>query len=138
MGLFLFTKIRVIAIYKCMVVITRGEVNRFVLTLNEKATVDSPEFLMVLYDKSLRAVIKFFLTDVSTNSDYNEFVLEEGVDETIPRGEYKYKVYQKDNQDDEDIPSENYLLEVGLLISVGSANSSTTYSRTDSSVVYDS
>lgn len=121
-----------------MVVINRGELNTFVLTLNEKATVANPEFLMVLYDKSLRVTQKFFLTDVSTNSDYNKFNLTEGTDETIPRGQYVYKVYQKDNQDDEDIPSDNYLLEVGLLFSVGSSNGSTTYSRTDTSVVYDS
>ena len=120
-----------------MVVINRGSSNNFVLTLNEKATLSSPEFLMVLYDKHDRALIKFFLTDTSTVDAYNEFTLVEGTDETIPEGDYNYKVYEKSNQDDEDIPAESFLLEEGILRSIGADITEVEYSLSNTNTVYD-
>lgn len=119
-----------------MVVINRGESNTFVMTLNENVSYSSPEFLFVLYDKIGRAVNKFFLTDTSTTSEYNKFTFTEGTDETINRGDYTYKVYEKENQDDEDIPSDVYLLEEGILRSKETILTKVKYSRTDASVAY--
>ena len=120
-----------------MVVINRGASNNFVLTLNEKASYAAPEFLMVLYDKLDRALIKFFLTDTSTVEAYNEFTLIEGTDETIPEGNYNYKVYEKANQDDEDIPAEAFLLEEGILRSIGASITEVEYSLSNTNEVYD-
>lgn len=119
-----------------MIVINRGQENEFVMTLNDRVTISNPEFLMALYGKSQQPLIKFFLTDKSTSDRYNEFSLVEGTDETIPAGQYTYRVYQKANQDDEDIPSSDNIVEEGILKSVVSGNVEVEYSRNDSSKVY--
>lgn len=119
-----------------MIVINRGQDNEFVLTLNDRVTISNPEFLMALYGKSQQPLIKFFLTDESSSDRYNEFSLVEGTDATIPAGQYTYRVYQKANRDDEDIPTSDNLVEEGILKSVGSGNIEVEYSRNDSSKVY--
>ncbi len=119
-----------------MIVINRGESNTFVLTLLDCATYSSPEFLMVLHDKSLRVTQKFFISDISTSSSYSKFSLFEGTDETIPKGDYTYKVYEKANQDNEDIPSDGFILETGILRAKEDTITKVSYSRTDASIGY--
>lgn len=120
-----------------MVVITRGASNTFVLTLGELASYASPEYLMVLYDKHDRAVIKFFLTNLSSDTTYEKFTIVEGTDETIPEGDYTYKVYEKENQDDEDIPADTFLVETGILRSLGADITEVEYSISNTNQVYD-
>jgi len=120
-----------------MVVITRAASNTFVMTLGEKATYVSPEYLLVLYDKHDRALIKFFLTNTSSDTSYEKFTLTEGTDETIPEGDYTYKVYEKANQDDEDIPADTFIVETGILRSLGADITEVEYSISNTNVVYD-
>jgi len=120
-----------------MVVITRGTSQTVVMTLGEKSTYAAPEYLLVLYDKLDRALIKFFIENVSTSTKYEKFQISEGVDPIIPEGDYTYKVYEKEDQLDEDIPSDNFLVETGIFRSVGADITETEYSMTHENVVYD-
>ena len=120
-----------------MIVITREASNTFVMTLGELSTYTSPEYLMVLYDKHDRALIKFFLTNLSSDTTYEKFTIVEGTDETIPEGDYRYKVFEKENQDNEDTPSDTYIVERGMLRSIGAGITEVEYSIDNSNEVYD-
>lgn len=121
-----------------MVVINIGADNTFAMTLSELATIENPSYLMVLEDKQGRTTNKFFLNPVNSSSVYQKFELEEGVDETILAGDYNYSVYQKSNQDDEDIPSASDLLETGILRSLPESEADVEYTiGGGDSVVYD-
>jgi len=114
-----------------MIQIVQGASNSIVLTLTENVTINNPYYLMVLDGRVNEAQIKLFITDTSSYPEhYNLFVLIEGTDITIPfKGDYKYRVFEKEVNTNEDIPSDSYLLQTGLL-RVTSTDEITQYEHT--------
>lgn len=80
-----------------MIYITKGQMNEICLTLKESSAIASPYYLFVFeneYDTTDDPIL-WQPTDLSMYTDrYNLFELEEGVDLTLPTGQYTYKVYE--------------------------------------------
>jgi len=92
-----------------MIVIEKGANNLFCLTLRELSDINYPMEWVIVFEleQSEDYVYTLDKPDVGSNTDYQEFELEEGVDITFPfLGDYYYKAYQKQN---------NLLVEQGMM-----------------------
>lgn len=83
-----------------MITLTKGQIQNIYLTLTEKETISSPNYLFVFEQRSTNTEVKFVLTnakDLSLYKDrYNKFLL--NVNQYFLsklNGQYTYSVYQQ-------------------------------------------
>lgn len=113
-----------------MIYIDKGEINTFALTLSEVTTLANPYYLFVFEGEYNTAVepILWVGTDTSNwPNRYNLFTLEEGVDVTLTKGQYKYSVYESASPIvvDENTNIDDFnLIEEGRMVVAGVAVSS--------------
>lgn len=113
-----------------MIYIDKGEINTFALTLSEVTTLVDPYYLFVFEGEYNTAVepIYWLGTDESNwPVRYNLFTLEEGVDVTLTKGQYKYSVYESDTPiivDENTNTTDLNLIEEGRMVVAGVAVSS--------------
>jgi hypothetical protein len=91
-----------------MIQLTKGATEFIYLTLTEKETIPTPNYLFVFKNRSTNNEVKFVLlyaTDVSQYKErYNKFSIK--VDKYFsskPRGQYSYSVYQQTSTSNTDI-----------------------------------
>lgn len=92
-----------------MIVIEKGAVNTICLTLRELSDLNYPMEWVIVFTLMQSDEYTYTLDkpDIGTNSDYQEFELDEGTDITFKfLGDYSYKAYQKEN---------NLLVEEGMM-----------------------
>ena len=80
-----------------MIYLDKGEINTFVLTLSESATITTPVWLFVFENEFNTESQPIYWVGVDTSPytyRYNLFTLEEGSDLTLIIGQYTYKVYE--------------------------------------------
>lgn len=113
-----------------MIYIDKGEINTFALTLSEVTTLVDPYYLFVFEGEYNTAVEPIYWagTDESNwPARYNLFTLEEGVDVTLIKGQYKYSVYESDTPiivDENTNTTDLNLIEEGRMVVAGVAISS--------------
>jgi mRNA degradation ribonuclease J1/J2 len=113
-----------------MIYIDKGEINTFALTLSEVTTLVNPFYLFVFEGEYNTAVEPIFWAGVDTSNwpqRYNLFTLEEGVDVTLTKGQYKYSVYESLVEiivDENTNTDELNLIEEGRMVVAGVAVSS--------------
>jgi hypothetical protein len=80
-----------------MIYIDKGEVNSIVLTLTEVSTLSNPYYLFVFENEmnTTEDPILFTTLDMSDWKErFNLFLLDEPVDVTLVKGQYRYQVYE--------------------------------------------
>lgn len=76
-----------------MLLITKGEIKSWYLTLTEKVTISNPFFLFSLTHRQTERQYNFILEDISGFPErYNQFLVDES-DYDFFEGEYNYEVY---------------------------------------------
>ena len=104
-----------------MILINKGELNTFDLTLSEKATLSNPFYLFVFQSDITKDYTRKVIADTSTyQRRYNRFEITEGTDITFnPTGFYHYKIYEQTSSTNTDETQSTGLVEVGKLKVVG-------------------
>jgi len=98
-----------------MLLITKGEVKNWILTLSEKVTISNPYFLFYLTHRQTNKTYAFLSDDISTFTErYNEFVIDEN-DYDFFEGEYLYQVYAQISSSNLNPALADELVEEGLL-----------------------
>lgn len=80
-----------------MIYIDKGEINTFALTLSEVTTLVDPYYLFVFEGEFNTAIQPIYWVGTDESNwpvRYNLFTLEEGVDVTLIKGQYKYTVFE--------------------------------------------
>jgi len=102
-----------------MIQLTKGQTQYIYLTLTEKETISSPNYLFIFKNRSTNYEVKFVLlnnADTSAFKDrYNKFSIK--VDKYFsskPKGQYTYSVYQQTSTANTD-PTGLTLLESGIM-----------------------
>lgn len=118
-----------------MIVLTKGQNQYIYLTLTEKQTISSPNYLFVFEQRSTNTEVKFVLTnakDLSSHKDrYNKFLL--NVNQYFLsklNGQYTYSVYQQTSATNTTTTGLT-LLESGIMMLKESEDVYTEYSTTD-------
>lgn len=118
-----------------MIVLTKGQNQYIYLTLTEKQTISSPNYLFVFEQRSTNTEVKFVLTnakDLSLYKDrYNKFLL--NVNQYFLsklNGQYTYSVYQQTSATNTTTTGLT-LLESGVMMLKDSEELYTEYSTTD-------
>lgn len=118
-----------------MIVLTKGQNQYIYLTLTEKQTISSPNYLFVFEQRSTNTEVKFVLTnakDLSLYKDrYNKFLL--NVNQYFLsklNGQYTYSVYQQTSATNTTTTGLT-LLESGVMMLKDSEEVYTEYSTTD-------
>lgn len=113
-----------------MIYIDKGEINTFALTLSEVTTLVDPFYLFVFEGEYNTAVEPIYWVGTDTSNwpqRYNLFTIEEGVDVTLTKGQYKYSVYESATPiviDENTNTDQLNLIEEGRLVVAGVAVSS--------------
>jgi hypothetical protein len=102
-----------------MIQLTKGQTQFVYLTLTEKQTISSPNYLFTFKNRSTNTEVKFvllFAADVSLFKErYNKFSIK--VDKYFsskPRGQWTYSVYQQTSTSNTDVTGLT-LLESGIM-----------------------
>ena len=102
-----------------MIQLTKGQTNFIYLTLTEKQTISSPNYLFTFKNRSTNTEVKFVLlyaADVSLFKErYNKFSIK--VDKYFsskPRGQWTYNIYQQTSTSNTDVTGLT-LLESGIM-----------------------
>jgi len=102
-----------------MIQLTKGQTQYIYLTLTEKETISSPNYLFIFKNRSTNYEVKFVLlnnADTSAFKDrYNKFSIK--VDKYFsskPKGQYTYSIYQQTSTANTD-PTGLTLLESGIM-----------------------
>jgi hypothetical protein len=125
-----FLNVKVLNFNIVMIYIDKGEINTFALTLSEVTTLVNPYYLFVFEGEYNTAVEPIFWVGTDTSNwpvRYNLFTLEEGVDVTLIKGQYKYSVFESDTPiivDENTNTDELNLIEEGRMVVAGVAVSS--------------
>jgi hypothetical protein len=118
-----------------MIHFTKGQTDKIVLTLTEKASLNSPNYLFIFKSRNTNDEVKFVLlnnADVSLYpSRYNEFhIVANTYFTNINSGEYSYEVYEQSSTTNTDASLTTGLLEKGQMSLKNSTNFSfTTYNE---------
>lgn len=126
----MFLNVKLLNFNIVMIYIDKGEINTFALTLSEVTTLVNPYYLFVFEGEYNTAVEPIFWVGTDTSNwpvRYNLFTLEEGVDVTLIKGQYKYSVYESDTPiivDENTNTDELNLIEEGRMVVAGVAVSS--------------
>jgi mRNA degradation ribonuclease J1/J2 len=125
-----FLNVKVLNFNIVMIYIDKGEINTFALTLSEVTTLVNPYYLFVFEGEYNTAVEPIYWVGDDTSNwpvRYNLFTLEEGVDVTLIKGQYKYSVFESDTPiivDENTNTDELNLIEEGRMVVAGVAVSS--------------
>ncbi len=118
-----------------MIQLTKGVTQFIYLTLTEKETLASPNYLFVFKNRSTNTEVKFVLlnaADVSLFKErYNKFSLK--IDKYFsskPKGQYTYSVYEQTSTTNQDTTGLN-LLESGIMWLNDAENVYTEYQTND-------
>ena len=102
-----------------MIQLTKGQTEYIYLTLTEKQTISSPNYLFTFKNRSTNTEVKFvllFAADVSLFKErYNKFSIK--VDKYFsskPRGQWTYSVYEQTSTSNTDVTGLT-LLESGIM-----------------------
>lgn len=126
----MFLNVKLLNFNIVMIYIDKGEINTFALTLSEVTTLVNPYYLFVFEGEYNTAVEPIYWVGTDTSNwpvRYNLFTLEEGVDVTLIKGQYKYSVYESDTPiivDENTNTDELNLIEEGRMVVAGVAVSS--------------
>ncbi len=118
-----------------MITLTKGQIQNIYLTLTEKQTISSPNYLFVFEQRSTNTEVKFVLTnakDLSLYKDrYNKFLL--NVNQYFLsklNGQYTYSVYQQSSATNTSTTG-LVLLESGIMMLQDDENVYTEYTTKD-------
>ena len=126
----MFLNVKLLNFNIVMIYIDKGEINTFALTLSEVTTLVNPYYLFVFEGEYNTAVEPIYWVGTDTSNwpvRYNLFTLEEGVDVTLIKGQYKYSVFESDTPiivDENTNTDELNLIEEGRMVVAGVAVSS--------------
>jgi hypothetical protein len=114
--------------------LTKGQTQNIILTLTEKQTLTSPNYLFVFENRSTNTDVKFVklnATDISAYKDrYNEFsIVVNNYFNTALNGQYSYSVYEQTSTTNTN-PTGLNLLESGIMELSGTTISFTEYETT--------
>ena len=117
-----------------MIQLTKGQTQNIILTLTEKQTLTSPNYLFVFENRSTNTDVKFVKlnnTDISQYKErYNEFsIVVNSYFNTSLNGQYTYTVYEQASTSNLD-PTGLNLLETGIMELEGTTISFTEYETT--------
>lgn len=118
-----------------VITLTKGQIQNIYLTLTEKETISSPNYLFVFEQRSTNTEVKFVLTnakDLSLYKDrYNKFLL--NVNQYFLsklNGQYTYSVYQQTSATNTSTTG-LVLLESGIMMLQDDENVYTEYTTKD-------
>lgn len=131
-----------------MILITRGQANQVVVTLKEKVTLVTPDFLFEFKNDDSKDKSFFIASDISTFQDrFNEFTITEKTASPDPlagevalrEGFYTYKVYEQNSTTNLDPDLAGDVVESGKVKVIDATDASLpTYSgETKTKPVYD-
>jgi len=114
--------------------LTKGQTQNIILTLTEKQTLTSPNYLFIFENRSTNTDIKFVKlnnTDISPYKErYNEFsIVVNSYFNTALNGQYTYTIYEQTSTTNTD-PTGLNLLETGIMELEGTTISFTEYETT--------
>jgi hypothetical protein len=114
--------------------LTKGQTQNIILTLTEKQTLTSPNYLFVFENRSTNTDIKFVRlnnADISAYKErYNEFsIVVNSFFNTALNGQYTYSVYEQASPSNTN-PTGLNLLETGIMELEGTTISFTEYETT--------
>jgi hypothetical protein len=114
--------------------LTKGQTQNIILTLTEKQTITSPNYLFVFENRSTNTEVKFVKlnnTDVSAYKErYNEFSIVVNTHfNTSLNGQYTYTIYEQTSTSNTN-PTGLNLLESGIMELSGTTISFTEYETT--------
>ena len=117
-----------------MIRLTKGQTQNIILTLTEKQTLTSPNYLFVFENRSTNTDIKFVRlnnADISAYKErYNEFsIVVNSFFNTALNGQYTYSVYEQASPSNTN-PTGLNLLETGIMELEGTTISFTEYETT--------
>jgi hypothetical protein len=117
-----------------MIQLTKGQTQNIILTLTEKQTLTSPNYLFVFENRSTNTDVKFVKlnnTDISAYKErYNEFtIVVNSHFNTSLIGQYTYSVYEQASSSNLN-PTGLNLLETGIMELSGTTISFTEYETT--------
>ena len=117
-----------------MIQLTKGQTQNIILTLTEKQTLISPNYLFIFENRSTNTDVKFVKlnnTDISQYKErYNEFtIVVNSYFNTSLNGQYTYTVYEQASTTNTD-PTGLNLLETGIMELEGTTISFTEYETT--------
>ena len=117
-----------------MIQLTKGQTQNIILTLTEKQTLTSPNYLFIFENRSTNTDVKFVKlnnTDISAYKErYNEFsIVVNSHFNTSLNGQYTYSVYEQASTSNLN-PTGLNLLETGIMELSGTTISFTEYETT--------
>ena len=117
-----------------MIRLTKGQTQNIILTLTEKQTLTSPNYLFIFENRSTNTEIKFVRlnnTDISAYKErYNEFtIVVNSFFNTALNGQYSYSIYEQTSTTNTN-PTGLKLLESGIMELSGTTISFTEYETT--------
>ena len=103
-----------------MIHLTKGETNTVILTLTEKQTLTSPNYLFRFTNRTTGAEVVFVKTNASDSSAYkyrfNQFsIITSGFFSNQPSGEWLYYIYEQASATNRDYTKATGLLEQGIM-----------------------
>lgn len=103
-----------------MIHLTKGETNTVILTLTEKQTLTSPNYLFRFTNRTTGAEVVFVKTNASDTSAYkyrfNQFsIITSGFFSNQPSGEWLYYIYEQASATNRDYTKATGLLEQGIM-----------------------
>lgn len=103
-----------------MIHLTKGETNTVILTLTEKQTLTSPNYLFRFTNRTTGAEVVFVKTNASDTSAYkyrfNQFsIITSGFFSNQPSGEWLYYIYEQASPTNRDYTKATGLLEQGIM-----------------------
>lgn len=103
-----------------MIHLTKGETNTVILTLTEKQTLTSPNYLFRFTNRTTGAEVVFVKTNASDTSAYkyrfNQFsIITSGFFSNQPSGEWLYYIYEQASATNRDCTKATGLLEQGIM-----------------------
>jgi hypothetical protein len=117
-----------------MIQLTKGQTQNIILTLTEKQTLTSPNYLFIFENRSTNTDVKFVKlnnTDISAYKErYNEFtIVVNSHFNTSLNGQYTYSVYEQESSSNLN-PTGLNMLETGIMELSGTTISFTEYETT--------
>ena len=101
-----------------MITLTQGNTETVVLTLTEKQTLSTPNYLFVFTGRTTNTQVKFVILnalDLSiAKNRYNRFLIDEDLFATAKIQDYIYNIYEQSSVENLD-PTGLNLLETGLM-----------------------
>lgn len=103
-----------------MIHLTKGETNTVILTLTEKQTLTTPNYLFRFTNRTTGAEVVFVKTNASDTSAYkyrfNQFsIITSGFFSNQPSGEWLYYIYEQASATNRDYTKSTGLLEQGIM-----------------------